>query len=209
VGKAKTKAEEEHRRAETRRRWLHLKQMLVKHSVLRADAKAKKEVHILSGLYQQHERHMVQDAALNLEQYSNRRMKLVAVLDSIPVNLVLVCNVIVDVTCMLFFSLQFLVDNDDCFGRDVPLQHMIMLICLSIYTTELLLRGVGHGFRDHYGPHRRNIPNILDASVILGHFPSQLYIVHSSDRVLLYDISFCAISILTNVCIHQSLPCWV
>ena len=180
VGKAKTKAEEEHRRAETRRRWLHLKEMLVKHSIVRADAKAKKEVHVLSGLYQQHERHMVQDAALNHEKYSNRRMKLVAVLDSIPVNLVLVCNVIVDVTCMLFFSLQFLVDNDDCFGRDVPLQHIIMLICLSIYTSELLLRGVGHGFRDHYGPYRRNIANILDASVILGRFPSRLSIVHSS-----------------------------
>ena len=133
----------------------------------RVDENSSKEFAQL-GLVQQHEQLMDTDYVL-VNEYKNKRMMLADAMDSVYVNLAVVCIVFVDVVSILIYELQA-PDEKDCFGRDFPEQEIITICCFSGYVLELLLRGFGNGWRQSYTLERKNADNIFDAAVILGLF---------------------------------------
>ena len=96
-------------------------------------------------------------------KYMNKRMRLAAAMDSIYVNLLVISLVLLDVISIAYFELQAW---KDCFDRDFPAQEAITIFCVSGYTIELLLRGIGNGFRNSYAPKKQNLNNILDAAIV-------------------------------------------
>lgn len=119
------------------------------------------------GLIQQHDSLLDIDYA-GPDDYRNKRMILADAMDSIYVNFIVISIVLVDVISIVWYELQE-AGQKDCFGRDYPLQEVITLCCLGGYVTELLLRGVGKGWRESYEFKKKNANALFDATIVAGH----------------------------------------
>ena len=56
----------------------------------------------------------------------------------------------------------------DCFSRAAPVLETLNVLCLSLYTVEILIRGFASGWRHSYSLVKQNANTIFDTAIVTG-----------------------------------------